>query len=515
MPTFDNIREIYENIKELKEPTPEIVLQWIKSGPTVWKHKRGEWNRPFSLIGVDTKNLPNSCFDEFDLSEFNLARLNFSGFVFRNTSFRESSAIQASFSNAELIECDFYKSNLRESNFYNSKIIECRFRRSDLINSRFTRCTADRANFSRANLSFSVVDEAEFESCDFSNSILTSANFNSSNMAYSNFQDTEFLDTDIYFSRFGNSKNLSQKQVDISNGDIETSLPDNIIRPLNWISENNKEDQFRRIIDANEQTIAKINISNGQLKYSKIESKDTKLSSAYRILEREVRRIERRGGLGNISGELSRVFSHYIECFVGNWEDVSKIEFCAESMILSSVYFAVKEEIHEIDPEVCGIMESIIGINDILISDVDEWRIHDTQTSNIEIDSDAVKDFKLIANNILNSFSDHRDLIDNKIISQLEDLIVEIDPDRPSIVKLSFSFLKDILISPFKYFAEFSGETLVKFKEQGSEQLAKTLARSFNLMLGGGLVYLFSKYPAVLGPIKKLIELGADFFKSI
>jgi uncharacterized protein YjbI with pentapeptide repeats len=495
-------------------PHESEILEWITEGPESWTRNRENWQKPFSLRGVRLTSLKSDAFNDLDLSDFNLEGCDFRRFNFKGTIFRRANASFSRFSHSTLDECDFYEANLSHTDFLSSQLNECRFRKAIANKAIFQDVYSDRSNYSRASFAESNLDGAVFEDCDFSTANFSSANLMHSAFPYSNFDNARMFNADIYSARLGQVKNLTQQQVDLTNGDVETSLPAFVERPAQWFEEELVTDSYERIVASNKQVIAQLTIYRGLLIDETIAStSSSNLEGAYRVLLREAERVRQRGGLSNISPELEGVLKNYFASFDANFGDTDKIVFCAEGEIFKSIFYSVRDDISERDRELSGLLEGIIAVHSVLSSSVKEWVIHHSETFDIDGSVEAVRDFKNLAEEILCVLADNRSQVDNGIIERLEGMKVEVDADRPVHLRVALSFAKDVLLAPLKYFAEFGRKTAEKFQDRGSEELAKTLAGSFKLALGGALLMYAAKYPAIFGPIQKLFELGVSFWK--
>lgn len=137
-------------------------------------------------------------------------------------------------SNADLLNGDLSNTAFRRINMSDMKAEGCvfantKFAYTNMVGAKFIGCDFfDTAfievNFQRADSNDSGQGKTQFIDCDFSRAGFYGANF----------EDVELRGAKLYGADLREVRNLTQAEIDSSEGDIDTKIPDDLDRPDSW-----------------------------------------------------------------------------------------------------------------------------------------------------------------------------------------------------------------------------------------------------------------------------------------
>lgn len=490
-------------------------LELLKLGP-------GEWN---TIVRNDTKlDLSGLAKDDFPgtlagyiFNGVDLRGSDFSGMDLSDVSFRGANLTSAIFSKCNLSYADFFAANLTGANFSGASLECARFRRANMFRCILTGVDASGAGFSHALMASADLSSGNFEDADFEGASLVNANLMAGQFPYASFTDTNFSDADTHGARLALSRSLNQSQLDLANGDAETTINPKLVRPGYWHDDSDKmELQLHRIIQRNQQKLLFAKIERGILVIGDSESNEPEydVSGVLETLRREGQEIVSRGSLSNLSPELATAINNYVACIPAEQGEIDQIKFGSEGVVLTNIADSFFGEISDEDEgaltaEVVGKLKSILALHAIAEAAMPVWQSLSRLTVNMR-DNEATRQELLdLTNNFLDFAHDNRQYVSEQIIEEAQSVANGLEQAKPGFARVALLFLRDIFLSPFKYLASQVGRLAEKTADNLSDVFAKKLANSIsNFLIVGGSAAIISYTPA-FAPIKRMFEILA------
>lgn len=182
----------------------------------------------------------NLIMDSSDFSSADFTRVDFSASDLRNSNFSN-----ANFYKTNLMRASIAGSNAKGANFQSVLGSRTDFSRGDYEGANFSKAEINRSNFSNSNLKNANLSKADFSRVNFFNANLEGVNLYASNLSRANLTeviiDEKFNLTNAFLFRtniegldLSMVKELKQWQINLSCGNKNTVLPDNLDKPAHW-----------------------------------------------------------------------------------------------------------------------------------------------------------------------------------------------------------------------------------------------------------------------------------------
>ncbi len=190
---------------------------------------------------VDWKNCRkrNLIMDNSNFSSADFTRVDFSASDLRNSNFTN-----ANFYKTNLMRASIAGSNAKDANFQSVLGSRTDFSRGNYEGANFAKAEINRSNFSNSNLKNANLSKADFSRVNFFNANMEGVNLYASNLSRANLTeviiDEKFNLTNAFLFRTNiegldlSMVKLEQWQINLSCGNKNTILPDNLTKPAHW-----------------------------------------------------------------------------------------------------------------------------------------------------------------------------------------------------------------------------------------------------------------------------------------
>lgn len=140
----------------------------------------------------------------------------------------------ANLSGAYLSGADLRYADLSGANLSGADLSEANLSEIDLSEAILSGAHFSRAHLSRANLLRAVLDGADLRKADLSGADLGGANLRLADLREADLGGANFTLADLSGADLRGARNLTQQQINVAKGDLNTHLPDNLHMPESW-----------------------------------------------------------------------------------------------------------------------------------------------------------------------------------------------------------------------------------------------------------------------------------------
>ncbi len=168
------------------------------------------------------------------LNRANLAEAVLNGANISDSVFNGADLTNAKFENANMSNAYFEKATLTDGRFSNANMSSIKFKEAILLRVWLYGANLKGANFDNADLKNSWIAETDMSNASFSGADLSKVRIRDTNLTDTKFDNanTEYLVA--YECNFSNCKNLTQDQLDVMFCGIKVTIPEGLVRPRHW-----------------------------------------------------------------------------------------------------------------------------------------------------------------------------------------------------------------------------------------------------------------------------------------
>ncbi len=238
------VRENVKRDRVKKETQQEFLLpEDVDSALNIISQFKKEWKKRFGESPKDEQlNFSRADFTKYslkgmDFSNTILEYTNFSDTDLYNANFSDTDLSGANFSDADLYNADFSDADLSGANLSKAYLFRANFSGVNLFHANLSDAKIYHVDLSGVDLSYANLSDANLSWVNLSGADLSGATLSGTNLDGADLDGTDFFNVDLT-----KTIGLTQENIDKTNGNKRTKLPEGLTRPESWPKEEDDDD---------------------------------------------------------------------------------------------------------------------------------------------------------------------------------------------------------------------------------------------------------------------------------
>lgn len=179
-------------------------------------------------------NLTEALFYEANLTGAVLPKANLTRAVFYQANLNLATLYDTNLTEAVFYQANLEGANLSDANLKLANLEACNICHANLIGANLTGANLIGANLRNASLSTACLTEAILFEATLSKANLYNANLTHANLVGANLTNTTLQDADLSGADLSRVVNLEQQQLELAQGNTNTTLPQHLTPPTTW-----------------------------------------------------------------------------------------------------------------------------------------------------------------------------------------------------------------------------------------------------------------------------------------